>query len=31
LFRMLFQHAETPDDRAQLHTIVGRAFELPTR
>ena len=28
MFRMLFQHAETPDDRAQLHTIVGRAFEL---
>jgi AcrR family transcriptional regulator len=31
LFRMLFQHAETPDDRAELHTIVGRTFELPTR
>ncbi len=26
LFRILFQHAETPGDRAELHAIVGRAF-----
>ncbi len=26
LFRVLFQHAETPDDRVQLHVIVGRSF-----